>query len=155
MLPHPRIPTPTFFPVQLYREVETWDEASSRLVYVAHNLRRIDSGSLPHFGSVGVIFRTSSVRDLVEISSRGSASRMRPGCSRAIAEVSYRRDAVLQGSQWTKNPIPACADAGGGYLQKSVRQVVLRRCMCLQHVLSDGLQDTSDGTGPSVSRRCV
>jgi hypothetical protein len=45
----------------------TWSEASSRLIYVAHNFRRLDTGSLPHFGSVGVIFRTSAVASLVEI----------------------------------------------------------------------------------------
>ena len=45
----------------------TWAEASNRLVYVAHNLRRLDTGSLPHFGSVGVVFRTRAVASQVEI----------------------------------------------------------------------------------------
>lgn len=31
----------------------TWTEASSRLIYTAHNLRRLDTGSLPHFGTIG------------------------------------------------------------------------------------------------------
>ena len=39
----------------------TWREASSRLVYTAHNMRQMDSGSATVFGDVGAVFRTSRV----------------------------------------------------------------------------------------------
>mmetsp|Transcript_3602 Transcript_3602/g.10662 ORF Transcript_3602/g.10662 Transcript_3602/m.10662 type:complete len:458 (-) Transcript_3602:387-1760(-) len=45
----------------------TWDEAANRLVYAAHNIRRLDTGSAPLFGNVGAVFRTSRVRKMVEI----------------------------------------------------------------------------------------
>jgi hypothetical protein len=45
----------------------TWEEAMDRLIYVAHNFRRRDTGSSFHFGDVSAIFRTSSVKDLVLI----------------------------------------------------------------------------------------
>ena len=48
-------------------DLPTWDEASSRLVYVAHNLRQRDTGSSNHFGDVSAIFRRSSVDSLVLI----------------------------------------------------------------------------------------
>ena len=47
----------------------TWDEAADRLIYAAHNLRRIDSGSFNAFGDLGVVFRTSAVASMVEIAS--------------------------------------------------------------------------------------
>ena len=45
----------------------TWSEASSRLIYVAHNLRRLDTGSEPHFGDFTVIFNSSRMKDAVII----------------------------------------------------------------------------------------
>ena len=45
----------------------TWAEASSRLIYVAHNLRRLDTGSEPHFGDFTVIFNSSRMKDAVLI----------------------------------------------------------------------------------------
>eukprot|EP00931_Biecheleriopsis_adriatica_P094602 TRINITY_DN6822_c0_g2_i1.p1 TRINITY_DN6822_c0_g2~~TRINITY_DN6822_c0_g2_i1.p1 ORF type:complete len:499 (-),score=60.01 TRINITY_DN6822_c0_g2_i1:91-1551(-) len=45
----------------------TWDEAADRLIYVAHNMRQIDTGSIPVYGDVTAVFRTSHVRDMVEI----------------------------------------------------------------------------------------
>jgi len=45
----------------------TWEEASSRLIYVAHNLRRLDTGSEPHFGDFTVIFNSSRMKDAVLI----------------------------------------------------------------------------------------
>lgn len=48
-------------------ERPSWTEASDRLIYVAHNMRRRDTGSSYHFGDVSAIFRTSSVSSLVVI----------------------------------------------------------------------------------------
>lgn len=45
----------------------TWEEASSRLIYVAHNLRRLDTGSEPHFGDFTVIFNSSRMKKAVLI----------------------------------------------------------------------------------------
>jgi len=45
----------------------TWQEAENRLIYVAHNMRRLDTGSLPGFGDVTVVFNTSRVRNSVVI----------------------------------------------------------------------------------------
>jgi hypothetical protein len=47
----------------------TWAEASDRLIYIAHNLRRIDTGSNPHFGDVGAVFSNAAVRQMVLIAS--------------------------------------------------------------------------------------
>ncbi|CAK9070831.1 unnamed protein product [Durusdinium trenchii] len=47
--------------------VPTWSEASSRLIYVAHNMRRLDTGSEPHFGDFTVIFNSSRMKDSVLI----------------------------------------------------------------------------------------
>lgn len=45
----------------------TWDEAADRFIYVAHNLRQIDTGSPPNFGDVTAVFRQSCVQDMVLI----------------------------------------------------------------------------------------
>ncbi|CAE7612124.1 unnamed protein product [Symbiodinium natans] len=45
----------------------TWPEAANRLIYIAHNLRRLDTGSLPGFGDLTVVFNTSRVRNSVVI----------------------------------------------------------------------------------------
>ena len=48
-------------------QVPTWSEASSRLIYVAHNMRRLDTGSIPHFGDFTVIFNSSRMKESVII----------------------------------------------------------------------------------------
>ena len=45
----------------------TWDEASNRLIYVASNLWRIDTGSALAFGTVTLIWKHSRVVDFIEI----------------------------------------------------------------------------------------
>ena len=45
----------------------TWDEATNRLIYVALNVRRADTGSMPTFGDVGMVFRHKDVAEMVEI----------------------------------------------------------------------------------------
>lgn len=45
----------------------TWEEASSQLIYVAHNMRRSDFGSAPNFGDVTAIFNNAYVKDMVLI----------------------------------------------------------------------------------------
>lgn len=45
----------------------TWEEASSQLIYVAHNMRRSDFGSSPNFGDVTAIFNRAYVKDMVLI----------------------------------------------------------------------------------------
>jgi len=46
---------------------KTWDEAASRLVYIAHNMRLGDVGS-PMFGTASAIFSTEYAKDMVLIS---------------------------------------------------------------------------------------
>lgn len=43
----------------------TWSESASRLVYVAHNMRQLDSGSQPVFGDVTAVFLNSYVEKMV------------------------------------------------------------------------------------------
>ncbi|CAJ1406645.1 unnamed protein product [Effrenium voratum] len=43
----------------------TWAEAAGRLIYVAHNMRRLDYGSMPSFGDVVAVFNTTYVHDMV------------------------------------------------------------------------------------------
>lgn len=45
----------------------TWEEASDRLVYIAHNLRQLDLGSILEYGDVDVIFSSGYARDMVLI----------------------------------------------------------------------------------------
>jgi len=45
----------------------TWSEAADRLIYIAHNMRQLDTGSSPTFGEVTAIFRRSYVKDMVLI----------------------------------------------------------------------------------------
>lgn len=45
----------------------TWTEAADRLVYTANNVRQLDTASAMAFGDIGVVFKTNSVRDMVEI----------------------------------------------------------------------------------------
>lgn len=45
----------------------TWEEASSQLIYVAHNMRQSDFGSAPNFGDVTAIFNRAHVKDMVLI----------------------------------------------------------------------------------------
>jgi len=45
----------------------TWDEASSQLIYVAHNIRQSDFGSAPNFGDVTAVFNRAYVKDMVLI----------------------------------------------------------------------------------------
>jgi hypothetical protein len=45
----------------------SWDEASDRMIYVAHNFYQADTGSNPNFGDVCAIFSTDYVKDMVLI----------------------------------------------------------------------------------------
>ena len=45
----------------------TWEEATNRLIYVALNMRRADTGSMPTFGDVAIVFRHKVVSSMVEI----------------------------------------------------------------------------------------
>jgi len=45
----------------------TWSEAADRLIYVAHNMRQVDTGSLPTFGDVAAVFDYEYVRKSVLI----------------------------------------------------------------------------------------
>mmetsp|Transcript_41253 Transcript_41253/g.94931 ORF Transcript_41253/g.94931 Transcript_41253/m.94931 type:complete len:476 (-) Transcript_41253:41-1468(-) len=47
------------------RTQPTWEEAAGRMIYTAHNLWLVDSGSSPHFGNLTAVFRHSAVQDLV------------------------------------------------------------------------------------------
>ena len=47
--------------------VPTWSEASSRLIYAAHNMRQLDSGSAPFFGDVIAVFNTSRIKEAVVV----------------------------------------------------------------------------------------
>lgn len=67
----------------------TWDEAADRMIYVAHNLRQLDSGSDPFFGDATAIFHKPYVQDMVliaavdtgffEVSCNASATGSFPG----------------------------------------------------------------------------
>lgn len=46
----------------------TWEEASDRLVYVAHNFRQLDTGSAPFFGDATAIFNSRYVKDMLVMS---------------------------------------------------------------------------------------
>lgn len=35
--------------------VPTWSEVSNRLIYIAHNMQRLDTGSEPFFGALGLL----------------------------------------------------------------------------------------------------
>jgi len=48
------------------RSHKTWDEAASRLIYIAHNMRLGDVGS-PMFGTASAIFSTEYAKDMVLI----------------------------------------------------------------------------------------
>lgn len=54
-------------PAYANRNEKTWDEAASRLVYIAHNMRLGDVGS-PMFGTASAIFSTEYAKDMVLIS---------------------------------------------------------------------------------------
>jgi len=45
----------------------TWSEVANRLIYIAHNMRRLDTGSEPFFGDFTVIFNSTHVKDSVVI----------------------------------------------------------------------------------------
>ncbi|CAJ1350175.1 unnamed protein product, partial [Effrenium voratum] len=45
----------------------TWSEASSRLIYIAHNMRRLDTGSMPFFGDMTVVFNSGRLNKAVLI----------------------------------------------------------------------------------------
>ena len=45
----------------------SWTEASSRLIYIAHNLRQLDTGSTPFFGPIAAVFNTEAVKNMVLI----------------------------------------------------------------------------------------
>lgn len=45
----------------------TWSEVANRLIYIAHNMRRLDSGSEPFFGDFTVVFNSTHVKDSVVI----------------------------------------------------------------------------------------
>lgn len=45
----------------------TWEQASDRLIYVAHNLYQADTGSNPNFGDVTIIFSNEYVKEMVLI----------------------------------------------------------------------------------------
>ncbi|CAE6913870.1 unnamed protein product [Symbiodinium sp. CCMP2456] len=50
----------------------TWPEAANRLIYVAHNMRRLDTGAPAAFGDITVVFNTSHVRKAVLITAYDS-----------------------------------------------------------------------------------
>jgi len=45
----------------------TWKEAAERLIYIAHNMRRIDFASMPSFGDITAVFNTTHVQKMVLI----------------------------------------------------------------------------------------
>eukprot|EP00438_Fugacium_kawagutii_P011769 Skav222943 [mRNA] locus=scaffold1489:530389:540046:- [translate_table: standard] len=45
----------------------TWKEAAERLIYIAHNMRRIDFASIPTFGDISAVFNTTNVQKMVVI----------------------------------------------------------------------------------------
>eukprot|EP00913_Durusdinium_trenchii_P033858 g31695.t1 len=47
--------------------VPTWSEVSNRLIYIAHNMQRLDTGSEPFFGDFTVVFNSSRMKDSVLI----------------------------------------------------------------------------------------
>jgi len=59
-----------FFALQPFANATTptWKEANERLLYIAQNLRQLDTGSLPTFGEVAAIFSNEYVKDMVAIS---------------------------------------------------------------------------------------
>jgi hypothetical protein len=48
--------------------VPSWEEASDRLIYTAHNLHQIDTGSMPTYGDITAIFSNSYVQNMTLIS---------------------------------------------------------------------------------------
>ena len=44
----------------------TWSEASDRLIYIAHNLRQISTGSDPNFGDVTAVFKTAHASPMAD-----------------------------------------------------------------------------------------
>lgn len=49
-------------------ESPTWTEAADRVIYVALNLRQLDTGSVPTFGDATAVFSNSYVKDMVLLS---------------------------------------------------------------------------------------
>jgi len=47
--------------------LQTWSEASDRLIYVANNMRQVDTGNSLFFGNISAVFRTGKIRDNVLI----------------------------------------------------------------------------------------
>lgn len=64
----------------------TWDEASSQLIYVAHNMRQSDFGSAPNFGDVTAVFNRAHVKDMVLIAPMDTGLYER-GCNRSSTEA--------------------------------------------------------------------
>jgi hypothetical protein len=58
----------------------TWDEASSRLIYIANNLRRMATGSDPSFGQVTAVFNLSHVASMVLIAAVDTGT-WEPSCN--------------------------------------------------------------------------
>jgi len=78
----------------------TWDEAADRLIYVAHNMRQLDTGSIPVFGDVTAVFRNSQVRDMVEISATDTGM-FELNCNHsAFPNKSHKRFMQLNCSGW-------------------------------------------------------
>merc|ERR1712216_143897 len=48
-------------------DVPTWKEAGERLIYIAHNMHQMDTGSLPEFGQVSAVFSTAYVKEMIAI----------------------------------------------------------------------------------------
>mmetsp|Transcript_75832 Transcript_75832/g.158087 ORF Transcript_75832/g.158087 Transcript_75832/m.158087 type:complete len:487 (-) Transcript_75832:281-1741(-) len=69
--PHHVLPGPTAeenifgLPVFKNESMPTWTEASTRLSYVANNLRQVNFGSSPGFGEATLIFNNDEVKDMV------------------------------------------------------------------------------------------
>jgi hypothetical protein len=48
-------------------EKPTWEEAGDRMIYIAHNIRQLDTGSAPNFGDITFIMNTGRLDDTVII----------------------------------------------------------------------------------------
>eukprot|EP00928_Gymnodinium_smaydae_P040331 TRINITY_DN27361_c0_g1_i3.p1 TRINITY_DN27361_c0_g1~~TRINITY_DN27361_c0_g1_i3.p1 ORF type:complete len:499 (-),score=80.16 TRINITY_DN27361_c0_g1_i3:207-1703(-) len=49
-------------------DIPTWEEASDRLIYAAHNMRQMDTGSCPWYGDVAAVFSNRYAKKMILIS---------------------------------------------------------------------------------------
>eukprot|EP00466_Bigelowiella_natans_P013061 jgi/Bigna1/72519/fgenesh1_pg.20_\ len=77
----------------------TWEEASDRLLYVAHNMRQIDTGNNVFFGNVSAVFRTSKVKDNVLIAPIDT------GIYEGSCNNSYGPNLPIDCDAWKDDPI--------------------------------------------------